>query len=169
MKRMLVAVFAMAVINVGYSQVEEVELESVTVSATPINTTYLKDVLDNNAPEIVKDMQHRVASYDITESDLFSEDSDMYKVFFEYTNSWIVTTFNNEGKILRSYEKFKDVLLPPAIRNAVYKKYPGWTLHKDIYLVSYYADKDTKKKYRIQIRKNDEKKNLKVDTFGNII
>ncbi|SFS99848.1 hypothetical protein SAMN04487906_2420 [Zhouia amylolytica] len=163
------AILAMAFINVGYSQVGQVELESVTVSATPINTTYLKDVLDNNSPENVKDMQHKVASYDITESDLFDDEYDSYKVFFEHTNSMIIATFDEEGKIVRSYEKFKNVLLPPAIRNSVYQKYPGWTLHKDIYLVSYYVDKDTKKQYRIQLRKDNQKKNLVVDTYGNII
>ncbi|MBT8302876.1 MAG: nicotinate-nucleotide adenylyltransferase, partial [Bacteroidia bacterium] len=100
---------------------------------------------------------------------VFNKKFEAYEVIFKETDGKIVATYDQNGKILSSMERFSNVVLPTKVRNAIYESYPGWNLHKDTYLVSYYVDRDVKKIFKIQLRKDRERKNLKVDVDGNII
>jgi len=173
MKTFLIGLIFLGFTSLGHSQVngetkvKEEALDVITV--TRLNLSYLKKVQDENTPKRVKALENRAARYDITESPVFDRKFESYEVLFEQTKGRIVATFDQEGKIINSLERFDDVLLPPEVRNTIFKEYPGWSIHKDMYLVSYYHDKDVKKTYKVQIRKEKQKKNLKIDSQGKIM
>lgn len=174
MKTVIFGLLFLGFASLSFSQsnqeIEEVKLADVVIS--PLNLSYLNAVHDKNTPESVKYLENKVARFDITESPVFDNQFEAYEVIFKEASSKggkIIATYNSEGKILKSFEKFNDVTLPPSVRNAVYKEYPGWTIHSDTYLVSYYMNSNIKKVYKLKIKKNDEKKTLKIDVDGRLI
>jgi len=169
MKTLITGLLFVGLTSLGFSQngIEQVELSEVNV--TPLNLSYLNKVQDSDTPERAKELENIASRYDVTESKVFNRKFEAYEVIFKETDGSIVATYDSDGKIISSLERFNDVLLPYKVRNAVFSEYPDWSLHKDSYLVSYYLDQDVKKVYKIQLRKDGKRKNLKVDVFGNII
>lgn len=150
-------------ISIGFAQEEEqtIELEGVTLK--PLNLDYMYSVVDKNMPRSVQQLERKVALFDITELDIYNGDFEAYEVFFEQHNGSIIATYDANGKIMESYERFRDIALPVAIREYIAERNPGWKIHKDIYIVSYFDDKDVSKVARVQLVKDGLKKNLKID------
>ncbi len=150
-------------ISIGFAQEKEqtIELEGVTLS--PLNMDYLYTVVDKNMPLSVQKLERRVALFDITELDIYNGDFEAYEVFFEQNNGSIIATYDSNGKIMESYERFRNISLPAPIREYIYEKNPGWSIHKDIYIVSYFDDKDVSKVAKVQLVKDGMKRNLKID------
>lgn len=170
MKTLITGLLVIGLTSLGFSQsggIEQVNLSEVDI--TPLNLTYLNQVQDEDTPTEVKRLENKASRYDITEAPIFDKKFEAYEVIFKDSDGKIVATYDENGKILSSLERFKDVLLPEKVRNSLYKNFPGWALHTDTYLVSYYADHSVKKVYKIQLRKDGKRKNLKVDVQGNII
>ncbi len=150
-------------ISIGFAQEKEqtIELEGVTLS--PLNMDYLYTVVDKNMPLSVQKLERKVALFDITELDIYNGDFEAYEVFFEQNNGSIIATYDSNGKIMESYERFRNISLPAPIREYIYEKNPGWSIHKDIYIVSYFDDKDVSKVAKVQLVKDGMKRNLKID------
>ena len=141
-------------------EVNEVVLEGVIVTSP--NSDYLAMVQDKNTPETVKRLERKAASFDILESPVYNKIDKAYEVFFSNSKGRIVATYDDEGKILTSVEKFANVVVPGPIRNTVYQTYPDWTMNENTYRVTYFHNKGVKKTYHFQISKGDDTKNLKV-------
>jgi len=169
MKTLIIGLLFVGLTSLGFSQngIKHVQLSAVNV--TPLNLSYLNEVKDRDTPERAKELENIASQYDVTESKVFNRKFEAYRVIFKETDGSIVATYDSDGKIISSLERFDDVLLPYKVRSSVFNEYPDWTLHKDSYLVSYSLDKDVKKVYKVQLRKDGKRKNLKVDVFGNII
>ncbi|WP_274476194.1 hypothetical protein [Mangrovimonas aestuarii] len=158
--------------QIGAVALEDVVISADNIEVLPVNLSYIHSVVDEDTPTRVRDLEGHAARFDIKETEEFDSRYEAYEVIFKERNGGtgrIVATYDSDGKILRSYEKFTDLLLPPTVRNAVFKAHPGWTLQKDAYLVSYFHNRDVKKVYKVQITKGDEKKNLKLDIDGNMM
>lgn len=170
MKTLITGLLFVGLTSLGFAQnggIEQVELNEVNV--TPLNLTYLNNVQDTDTPTKVKELENVASRYDITESAVFNKKFEAYEVIFKESNGKIIATYDQNGKITSSLERFSNVVLPPKVRSAIYQSFPGWNLHKDTYLVSYFGDQDVTKVYKIQLRKDKQRKNLKVDVDGNII
>jgi len=174
MKKLFISLIALSLTTVGYSQSqmsngdsEEVILEGVTVS--PYNLTYLTSVTEESMPQHVQELEKRAARFDIKESEVYDSDIDVYEVMFSQEDGTIIATYDQYGRILNSFERFNDVTLPFSLRNKIYRQYPGWVIHRDAYVVSYYRNSGVKKMCKVQLRKDGKRKNLKVDMDGNSI
>ena len=75
----------------------------------------------------------------------------------------IIPTYDEKGKIINSTERYNNITLPAPIRSVIFEKYPNWTIHKDQCLVSYVPGKDLKRTFKVQVRKDDQKKNIKIE------
>lgn len=148
-------------------ETKKVQLEGITVS--PLNMSYLNSVQDETLPEFVKNLENKAARFNITESPVYDEDFEAFEVIFSHRNGSIIATYNGKGKIMETMEKFKNVTLPFNVRNKIYSKNPGWTIHTDAYLVNYYHDKEVEKTCMVQLRKDGKRKNLKIDMEGNTL
>ena len=120
-----------------------VELEGVTVTSP--NFAYLASVQDKSTPETVKGLERKAASFNLKESPVYNKIDKAYEVFFTNSKGKIVATYDDEGKIISSFEKFTDVMAPTEIRKTVYQAYPDWSMNKNTYLVNYYRDEGVKK------------------------
>jgi len=166
MKKLFINLIAMSLFTVGYSQINgninEVTLDEVTVSGA-LNAPYLRSVRVEEMPPSVNRLETKAALFDITKSRKFKYDFEAYEVIFRQDKGKIIATYDKEGKIVKSFEKFDNIALPPAVRNKIWKENPGWAIKKDVYLVNYYGEQGVKRTCKVQITKDGEKKNLRLD------
>lgn len=172
MKKFLIGAMILGFAGLGHSQnsFEDLrEFEMKLGNESPVNTNYLNKVEEGTVAPKVLNLQQIVANFNLLESSIFTGNEETYEVAFKHANSRVLTTFDREGKILCSYEWFKDVIFPTPVRNSIYREYPGWLVLSNEYLVSYTHNMGTKKVYKVKIGKGNLQKNLKIDAEGNIL
>ncbi|HTL07399.1 MAG TPA: hypothetical protein VL307_04040 [Chitinophagaceae bacterium] len=143
------------------------ELPEVTVLA--VRYKYLKAVDNAHAPEPVKLLERKAASFDVKKADFYEDDYDNYFVSFYIPEGEILATYDNNGKLLRTAEKYKDIALPQQVREAVIKRFPQWGITKDVYLVNFFQDQNAKKVYKLILQNGDKRLRIKVDDKGEFI
>ena len=165
MKKFIVYLFVLGIINLTYSQVntdlKEVELESVTV--THLNKTYINRVQDATMSIHVKDLENRVAQFDVTKTEDYDGREESYKTLFRSSKGSILASYDIDGMVLSTYERFNNVKLPEAIKKSIFKDYPDWVLLSDTYTVQYNGEDDVKKIYKVKIGKGKTRKTFRID------
>lgn len=159
--------FLVSVGFVSQMNAQEIKLPEVIISA--VNYKYLNAVNTEDSDPAVKRLEQEVAFYNIKDSDLYEDEYDTYMIEFYIPDGRIVAAYDKDGNILRTIEKFKSVKLPKDVRDAVFTRFPNWTLDKDAYFVNFENNKDAKKVYKIKLRNGNEVMRIKIDAEGNFM
>ena len=169
MKKFLFGLLASGLTTQAFSQIiPTVELSEVTVYAT--NYKYLNNMNTGELASIpVKLLQQKVAAYDIKSSEYYQDDYDLYNITFFIPEGKILAAYDGEGKLLRTAEKFKDINLPKTVKKSVADRFPGWTITKDIYLVSYSDTKGANKAYKLKLENGNKTLRVKLDETGKFL
>jgi len=139
----------------------QIVLPEITVTAS--NYKYLNAVNPEEMAQPVNMLERYAATFDVKEAEFYEEDYDKYFVSFFIPEGKILAAYDNNGILLHTAEKYKDIAVPAHIREAVANKYPKWTIAKDVYLVSYYQNKDvTKKIYKLLLKNGDKRIRIKI-------
>jgi hypothetical protein len=135
-----------------------------------MNYKYLNSVNNAEAPVSVRLLEQKVANHDLKGSDIYRDEYDTYEVSFFIPDGRIVAVYDKNGKIVRTIEKFVNIKPPKAVAKSVAKRFPGWQIYKDSYLVSYHEKKGVTKKYYKLILENGTKRiRVKTDEKGQFI
>lgn len=190
MKNLLIGLFVLGLTNLSSAQNTQVEflksqMESNDALALNMNTnapvfnneipatsseaSYLSNVKEEATSNHVQFLEDKVSRFDVTTLSKFDARSASFKVIFKGNKGSITATYDCDGDILTTSEKFEDVKLPISVRNAVYQEYPGWSTLGNSYSVNYNKNIGAKKVYKVKITNGRVKKNLKIDSEGNII
>lgn len=140
-----------------------------TSLVSALNIDYLDKVQKEPLCENVIDLEYKVSNYIVRESSKFDGRQEPFKVIFKASDGSIVATYNSNGKILSTVERFNNVRLPVEISKSIFRNYPNWTLNSNSYYVSYDIEKGIKKIYKVQIGNGAEKKNFRIVWKGNKI
>ncbi|MCM2301587.1 MAG: nicotinate-nucleotide adenylyltransferase [Flavobacteriaceae bacterium] len=171
MRKLVMGLLLIGMTAQSFSQSSEnfktIELDEVNIIA--LNSTYVNRVIDKNSAAPVQHLERKAAAFDITVSDLFSEEFDTYEVNFENQFGRITATYDVDGEIMRSYEKFKDVKVPSAVSKSIASKFPGWHTSNTTYLVNYKHDGNLSRVYKVSLEKGKERLNIKTDEKGNFL
>ncbi len=172
MKKFVIGLLVIGLTSLGHSQnvnseVEIVKLDDILLSN--VNMDYLEKVQDKTISEPVRLLENKASRFNVTKLPEFDGRKESFKTIFKGSKGFIIAIYDNNGKILTTLERFRDVKLPRPVITTVLKKYPKWTFWKNSYFVSYHSDKGAQKVYRVQVRKGNMKKSLKIDSDGNII
>lgn len=168
MKKLIFGLVILGLTIQTYAQeVKTEKLSEVVISAT--NYKYLNKTGLENASVPVTLLEQHVAAYDITKTDLYSDEYDSYIVSFYIPEGSILAAYDKDGTILRTAERFTDVTLPREVYTSVAKQYPNWRFEKDVYLVNYYDSGKITKKYKITLVNGDKRIKIKCDAEGNIL
>ncbi|MEW4922603.1 hypothetical protein [Algibacter sp. 2305UL17-15] len=179
MKTLLV-VFAVSVsINFGFSQnvntelmafnTDELSVTKAKPSPTILNSDYLDKVLDNSMAIHVSTLEKQVSQFDITSVSQYKGDPKPFQTIFKTNKGAVKVSYDTTGKIISTIEKYKNVKLPNAVRDKVFKTYSEWTLLNVDYQVYYNTNKKVKKIYLVKIGKGKQKKKIKVNSDGDIL
>ncbi len=168
MKKFIVGLFVLGLASPLFSQVVKTEeLSEVVVMA--VNYKYLNQVDNTEAAIPVKMLERKAAAYDVTSQDFYQDDFDFYTVSFYIPDGKLVAVYDAEGKIIRTIEKFNNVSLPDAVKKSVLKRYPNWTIVKDVYRVSYAEAKGAKKTYKLKLKNGDKILRIKMNEDGEFL
>lgn len=110
-------------------------------------------------------------NFDIEKFIAFTADKkyDAYLVTFKSSNGSLEADFDRNGKLLQTRQEFDDVILPRNLRNEVYSNYKGWNLTKAKYSARTKGEILASAKYKLRLKKGDERQNLKFDATKNDI
>ena len=131
---MLLGLAGLAYAQEPVEKIKPIELEGVIVK--PPNFEYLASVQDMRTPPVVKVLERKAAYYDLENSPVYDDSYDAYEVIFSNSKGRVIATYDENGKILRSYEKFKNTPVPAPIKSTVNDAYPEWKINKHTYVVS---------------------------------
>ena len=168
MKKVIFGLFIFGLTMQLYAQEPTItELEEVVL----VNTNY-KYINGTDAEDLaipVEELELKAANFDIKTLDVYTDEYDFYDVYFIIPEGKILATYDNDGNILRTAEKFKDIDLPISVVKAVFKRFPKWDITKDVYLVNYKEGKIAKKKYKLTLINGDKRIKVKVDAEGHFL
>ena len=121
---------------------------------------------DRHPDQRVRDLQKSFVAYDVGKD---FEGYDSYLVVMETKTGTLSATYNDNGKLIRVVENYKDVKVPSEVLYSIYKTYPGWAIVNDKYVYSQ-ADGDIiKKQYNCKIKNGNQTRNLVVQANGDIL
>lgn len=166
MKKFLIGLLIMGLANPIFSQITKPEeLSEVTVYAT--NYKYLSNANSKEVVSIpVKLLEEMVATYDLKSADFYQDEYDEYIISFYIPEGKVLAAYDKEGKLLRTAERFKDINLPKGIKESIAVRFPGWTITKNIYLVTYYDNKGMNKKFKLKLENGDKSVRVKMNEYG---
>jgi len=168
MRKLIIGLLVLGLTIPAFSQITKTEkLSEVVIVAT--NYKYLNQVGDEEIAIPVKMLQRKVATYDIKTSDFYDDEYDYYSINFFIPEGKVLAAYDKDGKILRTVEKYKDIALPKSVVNSVVKRFPGWTIAKDAYLVNYHHENGVVKKYKMTLENGDKRMKIKTDAEGNFL
>ena len=170
MKKIIFGLIIFGLTVQTYGQIKTEELSEVVISAT--NYKYLNKVGLENASVPVALLEQKVATFNVKDADFYTDEYSTYEVTFYIPDAYILASYDGHGKILRTVERFKNTALPRPVIESVARTYPGWTFAKDVYLVNYHDAGDTgkiTKKYKIVLKKGDDRIRVKCDEKGNFL
>lgn len=142
-------------------------LPEITVKA--VRYKYLSAVDQKELAQPVKLLERRAAEFDVKSADFYEEDYDSYFVSFYLPEGQILASYDKDGVLLSTAEKYKDIALPSEVRNAVAQRFPKWSMTKDIYLVSYKQENTTNKVYKITLKNGDKRLKVKTNEKGEFL
>jgi hypothetical protein len=139
------------------------------VRMVALNYKYLKSVTDTNAAEPVKLLQRKAATYDVKSSEFYEDDAENYFVSFYIPAGQILAIYDQNGKLLRTAEKFKNVAVPKAVRDAVNQRFPHWAISEDVYVVKYADSPNDSKVYKMLLQNGNKRIRVKTNEKGEFL
>ena len=121
---------------------------------------------DNNPDQRVSIVEEKFIAYDLGKD---AEGAEEYLVVMEVKNGSLTATYNENGKLVRVVEEFKNVKLPSDVIYSIYRTYPGYSIVNDKFLYTQEDGDVLKKQYTVKIKKDKEIIKLIVRPNGEII
>ncbi|MBK5191944.1 MAG: hypothetical protein JJE07_01830 [Flavobacteriaceae bacterium] len=171
MKTLIVFLFIVCGIATGQAQKvtqlkeTKVEFAPYTIIPTSDLDTYEVVIKENyigqfssNALKFVKE------NFDVNEliQAINETGYDSYLISFKSSKGFLDATYSKDGEMVHSNQMFKDIVLPLEIRREVYINYKDWTMAKNKYVASGNGDKLNKEIYRINLKKDNKRQNIKI-------
>lgn len=166
MKNLILLILAWGLTTPVFAQI--IVLDEVVIS--PVKYKYIYEVIDDDVDQSVKDLQEKLGKFDVTKEEYFNDEYDTYDVSFYIPKGYAVATYDKEGNLLRTIERYKNVKLPFAVSQALVERFPNWKVDKDIYKVIYSEPKwESKKVYKIKLTNGEKTVRVKADQDGNFL
>jgi hypothetical protein len=174
MKTIIIALLLVSFTNTTYGQqnvTADFENENLKTEELPgmviktngkISSIYLPD---KHPDEVVRGLEKEFVNYTLPKND---KENPINHVSLEIERGTLMAYYNDDQKLIRVDEKYKNIRLPNTIVYSVQKELPGWSITDDTY---FYSQKDgvvTKKHYKLRVEKENKMRNILVYADGQI-
>ncbi|MBT8276775.1 MAG: nicotinate-nucleotide adenylyltransferase [Bacteroidia bacterium] len=139
------------------------------IIVTSVNYRYLSAVENSKAPIPVWSVEKEAAMFDVTDSDVFLDDFNTYHVTFRIPDGVLVAAYDQDGEIIKTIERYKNIQMPDEVKLAIKDKYPNYEVVKDIFKVTYSLKKGANKEYRVKLKNGDKIIRVTIDDAGNFM
>lgn len=166
----LIIIFILTITFAANGQVTEkgkIKIEELPgVVIKRVGTDFSVYIPDNNPDQRVKMVEDQFIAFDLGKG---AEGFEEYLVVMEAKNGSLTATYNENGKLVRVVENFKNVRLPSEVIYSIYRTYPGWSIVNDSFLYTQEDGDIINKQYNIKIKKDKEVVKLVVRPNGEIL
>ena len=121
---------------------------------------------DNNPDQRVRAIEEKFVTYDLGKE---NEGYEEYLLVMKGKNGELAATYDENGKLTRIVENYKNVILPTQVIYSIYRAYPKWTIVNDKFLYTQEAGDVIKKQYNVKIKKDKEVKRIVIKSDGEIL
>ena len=121
---------------------------------------------DNNPDQRVRAIEEKFVTYDLGKE---NEGYEEYLLVMKGKNGELAATYDENGKLTRIVENYKNVILPTQVIYSIYRAYPKWTIVNDKFLYTQEAGDVIKKQYNVKIKKDNEVKRIVIKSDGEIL
>ncbi|PRZ28109.1 hypothetical protein [Flavobacterium granuli] len=121
---------------------------------------------DKNPDMDVRKMEEKFIAYDIGKD---YEGNESYLVVMQSKKGSLAATYDENGKLTRVVEQYKNIRLPNEVIYSVYRNYPDWSIVNDKFLYTQEEGDINKKQYNLKIKKGKETMKLTVRPNGEIL
>jgi len=169
MKALIIILFLSVTLAVNAQVTEKgkIKIEELPgVIIKRVGTDFSVYIPDNNPDQKVKMVEEKFIAYDLGKD---AEGYEEYLVVMEVKNGSLTATYNEQGKLVRVVEQFKNVVLPGEVIYSIYRTYPGWTIVNDSFVYTQEDGDIIKKQYNVKIKKDKETVKLLVRPNGEIL
>ena len=167
-------IFSLLLIAVTtFSQAQEItQLEEAKVGFAPLDTevtrngdSFIYTVNESYAGEFSKDAIGFMQSHFDIDNFIaeFEGDYDNYVVTLSSSKGFLNADFDKHGNLVKTYQKFKDIVLPLDVRREVYMANKGWTMTQNKYIASGRGELIEKEVYKVKLENGNSKKSIKID------
>ncbi|MCA0133192.1 nicotinate-nucleotide adenylyltransferase [Winogradskyella alexanderae] len=166
MKKLSIYLLLLAFSGQVFAQV--IELPEIEITA--VNYKYLSSVDSDDTPISVKMLQEKVAMFDLKSSEFYNDEYATYNISFYIPDGKILAAYDKNGKLIRTIEKYKDIKLPIAVREAIAERFPNWIAVGDVYRVNFhYMNEITDKFYKVRLENGNKKMKVKITEKGDFM
>ena len=123
-------------------------------------------ITDDNPDQNVRRLEEKFVAYDLGKD---YEGAENYLLTMDTKNGSLAATYDENGKLIRVVENYKNVILPSAVIYSIYKNFADWTIVNDKFLYTQTEGDIVKKQYNVKIKKNKEVRKLVVRPDGEIV
>lgn len=166
----LIIIFILTITIAANGQVTEkgkIKIEELPgVVIKRVGTDFSVYIPDNNPDQRVKMVEDQFIAFDLGKG---AEGFEEYLVVMEAKNGSLTATYNENGKLVRVVENFKNVRLPSEVIYSIYRTYPSWSIVNDSFLYTQEDGDIINKQYNIKIKKDKEVVKLVVRPNGEIL
>lgn len=163
MKKLIIGLFLLGLTTQIYAQ-DPIKLPEVTIVH---NYKYLSSVDSEDLAIPVEKLELKVSDFNVKELDVYSDENELYDVYFIIPEGKILASYDKDSNLLSTAERFKNIALPLQVSKAIAKRFPGWSITKDLYLVNYYESGKTRKLYKVTLENGNKRIKVKLDDSGN--
>jgi hypothetical protein len=121
---------------------------------------------DNHPDQDVRRLEEKFIAYDIGKD---YEGYENYLLLMQTKDGSLSATYDENGKLIRVVENYKNVRLPNEVIYSIYKTYPDWSIVNDKYLYTQEEGDILKKQYNLKIKKDKQTLRLTVRANGDIL
>ncbi|UJH92052.1 hypothetical protein LZ575_05455 [Antarcticibacterium sp. 1MA-6-2] len=93
-----------------------------------------------------------------------NKDFDAYIVSFRSRKGELKVNYDKEGNIVNAYQRFKNVSLPQAVAQQLFRENKGWSMVKNVHVAFGRNGEVDKDFYRITMENGKDRKKVKLDT-----
>lgn len=168
MKTLVIALFLFG--NVAHSIAQDLLFEA-KLEKENVPTVIIESV-EEDFPEFTMEQFDAVPIQYIEEDVVINrdfnadEDYNTYEITLSGKGRRLTATYDKSGKLLSTIEKGTNEFLPYAVREAVAKANPGWTIVKDSYKMMHFTGHNAKERYKITLGKGNETMKIVTDANG---
>jgi len=121
---------------------------------------------DNNQDKTVRKVEDTFIAYRLGKD---FEGYENYMVFFKIKDGNLNAYYNENGKLVKTVERYGRTVMPKEVHKTLSKKFPGWMIANDNYLYSQEDGEILKKEYHIILKKDKDIHKLTVTSNGEIV
>lgn len=176
MKTLIFSLLLVVATSVSHAQ-KITELEEAKVGFAPLDIEVSEDgesftyrVSEAYTGEFAKNpIAFMKANFDIQNfmTTYADRNYDSYHITFTSGQGYLKADYDKDGNLVRTYQKFKDILLPLDVRRDLYNATKGWTMTGNKYIASGRGDLLEKEMYTVKLENGNRKQTVKLDPRSN--